>query len=381
MTIAVILSLDHWHATLSGFGGGDTLSTPRLDALAASSVVFDRHFATGSAATESGSRVTTGRAWAGDAWGTGSASAVAETRFSSAGVAVELVTDVPVPWLTMAGWGQEDGAGTVEVAGKRLGDRIVDRVRTLADEPGSRRLLWGAMSAPSRVDDGEWPACRRLIDDALVDWDRLVGATVDAIDETGLAEDLLLVVCGGCGTWLGNRGFQGFEPGTLHEESLRTPLMLRGPGIRGSQRRLELVQTLDLLPTMLDWFGERSPADRLPGTSLLPLLRGESREWRDAIVFHEAGVWGLRTEEFFLSRPATVTGPPINAVEDSETRLFNRPDDAWDLVDVAEQGRAEVRDLGMRLDAAIAWIAAGRAGPPPALSTGWSVEQDGNPGE
>lgn len=376
MTAIVILTLDHWHADLPGFCGGDAGLTPRLDALAACSVVFDRHFATETAVTASASRVSAGRAWAGDAWGTSPESPVAATRLLKAGVAVEVVSDLPAPWLTLAGWDREHGAGTVELAGERLVDRFVERVEALADKPDRRQLLWAALSAPSRVDGREWPSCRQAIDTAMREWDRLVGATVDAIDELGLADELLLVVSGGCGACLGNRGFENFEPPTLHEERLRTPLMLRGPGIVGGQRQLELVQTTDLLPTTLDWFGKDTKADPLPGISLLALARGEPGEWRDAIVVRDAETWGLRTGELFLSRPATAIEGQITAADDPETRLYSKPDDAWDLVDVAEQGRLEVQELEIRLDAAIGWIAAGHQGPPPALSAGWSAEPD-----
>ena len=44
MSVLVVLSLDHWHAGLAGFCGGEPLLMPRVDRLAAESAVFDRHF-------------------------------------------------------------------------------------------------------------------------------------------------------------------------------------------------------------------------------------------------------------------------------------------------------------------------------------------------
>ena len=60
---------------------------------------------------------------------------------------------------------------------------------------------------------------------------------------------------------------------SLYEEEIRIPLLVAGPGI--AARRVETtVETIDLLPTLLDVLAVPRPAGALGGTSLAPLLRG-----------------------------------------------------------------------------------------------------------
>ncbi len=64
--------------------------------------------------------------------------------------------------------------------------------------------------------------------------------------------------------------------GSLFEEEVRVPLILRLPGLtRGSETIDAPVTLLDLLPTALDFLGIPAPAT-CQGRSLLPLLRGQA---------------------------------------------------------------------------------------------------------
>jgi arylsulfatase A-like enzyme len=61
---------------------------------------------------------------------------------------------------------------------------------------------------------------------------------------------------------------------TLYDEVLRVPLILRFPDGRHAGRRVaELVQTVDLAPTLLSAIGVEAPA-AFEGVDLLPLLDG-----------------------------------------------------------------------------------------------------------
>ena len=98
-----------------------------------------------------------------------------------------------------------------------------------------------------------------------------------------------------------------------------------------------------MLPTLLDWFGTSSAADELSGTSLLSLLQRDGRGGREEIVVRDAGgAWGIRSRDLFLVRSSEGGDAP--------PRLYSKPDDAWDLVDVSEQGVDDVERLVLRLD-------------------------------
>ena len=63
--------------------------------------------------------------------------------------------------------------------------------------------------------------------------------------------------------------------GLAYEETVRVPLLLRGPGIPRGKRRTQIVGNLDLAPTILDLAGGRRHG--MDGRSLLPLARDPTR--------------------------------------------------------------------------------------------------------
>ena len=61
----------------------------------------------------------------------------------------------------------------------------------------------------------------------------------------------------------------------LYRESIQVPLILKPPGTSSGRRVAELVQQIDLLPTLLGLVGIEVPKE-LQGRSLVPLLGDES---------------------------------------------------------------------------------------------------------
>ena len=111
-----------------------------------------------------------------------------------------------------------------------------------------------------------------------------VGRLLDYLEDTGLAENTIVVYTSDQGFYLGDHGW--FDKRWMYEESLRTPLIVRWPDViaPGSENR-DLVQNLDFAETLLDVAGVAIP-DVMQGRSLLPLLQGNRPEdWRDAIYY------------------------------------------------------------------------------------------------
>jgi arylsulfatase A-like enzyme len=138
--------------------------------------------------------------------------------------------------------------------------------------------------------------------------DSNVGRVLDALDRSGLAANTIVVYTSDQGFFLGDHGW--FDKRWMYEESLRTPLLVRWPGVvaPGSVNR-DLVMNLDLAETLLDAGGVEVPA-AMQGASLVPLLRGETPAgWRDAIYYQyfEYPGWhmvqrqyGVRTDRYKL---------------------------------------------------------------------------------
>jgi choline-sulfatase len=107
-----------------------------------------------------------------------------------------------------------------------------------------------------------------------------------------------------------------------------------------------LLSHYDIFPTLLDYLGlENSDADRLPGQSFAPLLRGESTPERDhVVVFDEYGpVRMIRTRAWKY-----VHRYPYGPHELYD--LVNDPDEDHNLVnDPAQQTR--IVEMGAQLEA------------------------------
>lgn len=119
--------------------------------------------------------------------------------------------------------------------------------------------------------------------------DRLLGA----LDETGLSENTILIYTTDNGTVKGdsvfNAGMRGAKT-TPYEGGHRVPFFLRWPGLKTPQPRDidELVQVQDVLPTLIDLCGLKSPTNAgFDGISLAPLLNGSKKALDDRILVVE----------------------------------------------------------------------------------------------
>jgi arylsulfatase A-like enzyme len=123
--------------------------------------------------------------------------------------------------------------------------------------------------------------------------DENVGRILEYLDREDLAENTVVIYTSDQGFFLGEHGL--FDKRYMYEESLRTPLVIRYPEmIKPGGTCRELVQNLDIAPTLLSLAGADIPED-MQGQSMLPLLESpEMSDWRDAIYyqFYESG-WGV----------------------------------------------------------------------------------------
>ncbi len=100
--------------------------------------------------------------------------------------------------------------------------------------------------------------------------DKNVGMILDALDELGLDENTVVVYTSDQGYLLNEHG--RFEKHTMWEESIKSPLVLKGPGINPGERLHEVVELVDLAPTLFGMLGVPSH-DALQGENLLPLIQ------------------------------------------------------------------------------------------------------------
>ncbi len=114
--------------------------------------------------------------------------------------------------------------------------------------------------------------------------DEGVGRVLDYLDRNGLRENTIVVYTSDQGFYLGEHGW--FDKRFIYNESFKTPLLVRWPGITTPGTvNTQMVQNLDFAQTFLAAAGIQAPAD-MQGESLIPLLKGNTGNFRDAVYYH-----------------------------------------------------------------------------------------------
>ncbi len=110
--------------------------------------------------------------------------------------------------------------------------------------------------------------------------DAHVGRVLAFLDESGQADDTLVVLTADHGEMLGDQDSWGKS--TIFEAAFKVPLMIRAPG--GPPRVVTaFTESVDLTPTILDWLGRDLP-NAMDGRSLLPLAQGQAPDdWRNYV--------------------------------------------------------------------------------------------------
>lgn len=174
-----------------------------------------------------------------------------------------------------------------------------------------------------------WPRTAEVVRQHTADYygmishlDAEIGRVLDALERSGRSEDTLVVFASDHGLSLGGHGLMGKQ--NLYDESMRAPLVLRGPGIpRGSSDAL--VYLFDLYPTLCELVGLELPRG-LEGQSLVPLMQGEQPRVRESLFTAYLHVQrAVRDERWKLIRY-----PQANV-----TQLFDLEEDPHELRDLA----------------------------------------------
>ncbi len=141
-------------------------------------------------------------------------------------------------------------------------------------DPHSQRLLkvydlWDKPLPVDKIRDA-----RRAYFGACSYIDDNVGKLLQTLEDTGLADDTLIVFSGDHGDMLGERGL--WYKMNWFEMSARVPLLVYAPGQFAASRVSASVSTADLLPTLVELAGgQLSPELPLDGRSLLGHLNGQ----------------------------------------------------------------------------------------------------------
>lgn len=196
--------------------------------------------------------------------------------------------------------------------------------------------------------------------------DEMIAALVDLLDKTGELEKTYIFFMSDNGFLMGQHRL-GVGKVAPYEESIRVPLVVRGPKIPPGIQIDQLAGNIDLAPTWAELAGTATP-DFVDGRSLLPLLHPEDHPppaWRQAYLVMQGSVddetvnnletlklMGLGlpldpiTGKVSLSGVSSYDIPSFNALrlgnalyveyETGERELYNMVNDPYQLVNIYE---------------------------------------------
>lgn len=110
--------------------------------------------------------------------------------------------------------------------------------------------------------------------------DREVGRLLSVLEQAGRLDETIIVINSDQGFQLGEH--RNWKKRDFYDTNVKVPFILRAPGLLPQGMVVtEPVEMVDFLPTLLELSGFDPPSG-IRGRSLLPLIRGEVREWRRA---------------------------------------------------------------------------------------------------
>jgi arylsulfatase A-like enzyme len=144
--------------------------------------------------------------------------------------------------------------------------------------------------------------------------DHQVGRVLDALDESGVADNTIIVLWSDHGFHLGEKQITGKN--TLWDRGTRVPLIFAGPGISENAKTKRPAELLDIYPTLLELTG--LPAnEKNEGISLVPQLKdAEAEREHPAITSHGPGNHGVRSENWRYIRYADGSEELYDMVKD-----------------------------------------------------------------
>jgi arylsulfatase A-like enzyme len=114
--------------------------------------------------------------------------------------------------------------------------------------------------------------------------DAQIGRVLQVLEESGQADDTVVVYVGDHGLSLGNHGLLGKQ--NLYEHSTRVPMIMAGPGV--PQRRIcsGLNLSYDVFATLLELVGVDAPTE-MESRSLLPQFSGRSSSREEVVSLYK----------------------------------------------------------------------------------------------
>lgn len=187
-----------------------------------------------------------------------------------------------------------------------------------------------------------------------------VGRVLDWLDESGLAENTVVIYASDQGFFLGDHGW--FDKRFMYEESYRMPLLVKWPGVTAAGAiNTDLVSNVDFAETFLELAGLPVPDD-MQGRSLVPLLKGETpADWRKSHYYqyyeyfddnsaphHVYRHYGVRTARYKLMHFYNIDEWELYDLDNDPHEMHSVYDDPQ-YAEVVKELKAEITRLQTEL--------------------------------
>lgn len=387
---AIVVTFDRLATRLLGCYGNEWVETPNFDRLAARSTVFDNHFTDSVGARR------------GHSWLTGRHALLSPRQplarplgaaLKSAGVmssifSVEHASD---PGWNNAGFDRvqhisgSEGleAHPSEVSFANLIRAGLESIRNPA-APDEKRLTWLHAPEPSVPPEGfatlyaedfeergvilneipreDWARQIAVAAGSMSLVDHWLGKLVDGINKQ---QPTLLIITAAWGrSWADDflaaacAAQTGTAASLLRDMETRCPLILSVIGT-GLDSQLEgvrcqrFVQPMDVAPTLLEWFqlSESSPP---AGRSLLQEAISEQASRPEVFCGDDEYQFAIRNADWnclLRSAPTASTSAALDGTGGDQFQLFSKPEDIWDVTDLATQFPEICDELAVKLSA------------------------------
>ena len=175
-------------------------------------------------------------------------------------------------------WAEADKMGAFKRMNPEQKKTVSDHYKKIYADFKSQNLTGKALT--------EWKYQRYMRDylATAASLDRNISRTLDYLDKQDLTKNTVVIYLSDQGFYMGEHGW--FDKRFMYEESFRTPMVMRFPGVikPGTQITADIMN-LDLAPTLLEIAKAKVPSD-LQGQSFLPLLEHKHYQARDAMYYH-----------------------------------------------------------------------------------------------
>jgi arylsulfatase len=169
--------------------------------------------------------------------------------------------------------------------------------------------------------------------------DEQIGRVLEALEKRGELENTLIIYTADHGDEMGDHYM--FRKCRPYQGSVRVPMILRWPEdlqmkAKRGQKRSELVELRDVLPTFLDAANMQKP-QVMDGVSMLDILR--EKPWRNILdlehakIYEKDNAWVALTDGRYKYIYFTLTG---------QQQLFDLKNDPHEMNDLASEGAPEL---------------------------------------